>query len=73
MGGLMILFSFIFGILMGYYGLIFLATKLIGTKSNQAYTFGLALLFFIPLIWSVIDPESVFNFMTQGFHIDMRH
>ncbi|PRX56947.1 hypothetical protein [Flagellimonas meridianipacifica] len=72
MGGFVPLFSIAFGFLLIYYvlvyGIIFLAHK-----TGKAILRYLALLlFFLPVVWGLWDLESLFNFLLQGIHLDMK-
>ena len=73
MGNMMILFAMLFAILFIYYLIVYFITKKCSKIENKINVYIVFILFFIPIIWVLIDWEGFFNFMLQGVHLDMRH
>ncbi len=70
LGGFVALLSIAFGYLFGYYLLIYLISLTI--KKNQLLKYGICLLIAIPIVWALVYPEGLINFLMQGIHIDMK-
>lgn len=72
MGGFVPLFGIAFGLLLAYYVLVY-GTIVLAIRTQKAiYRYLAFLLFFTPLIWGLWDLESLFNFLLQGIHLDMK-
>lgn len=72
LGGFMPLFSIALGWLFAYYLVIFVVLVLLNEKKNNMLKYTMALLFFIPIIWGLFAPETLFNFLLQGVKLDFR-
>ncbi|MHA7944054.1 hypothetical protein ACJOV8_013340 [Formosa sp. 3Alg 14/1] len=72
-GDLVLLFGLLFGILFIYYFLLYQLIKWWSKKDNNWSVYVVSLFFVIPLLWGIIDWESLFNFLLQWIHLDMRH
>jgi len=73
MGDLIILFSILFGMLFIYYLLVLYVTNRLSKTAHKRSIYIVAVLFFMPILWMLIDVEGFFNFMLQGVNLDMRH
>lgn len=72
MGGFMPLFSIAFGFLFLYYLLIYILILVFFNQTQKLYKYFICLLLIIPIVFTLIDFETFFDFLLQGIHIDMR-
>ncbi len=72
MGGFMPLFSLAFGILFIYYIIIYFLIIQIPKRKTKWYKYLVYVLFTLPILFGIIDWESLFEFLLQGVLLDMR-
>lgn len=72
LGGFMPLFSIAFGILFVYYLLIYITLVLLSKNENNILKYIMVSVFLIPILWGLLSPETLFNFLLQGVKLDFR-
>ena len=74
MGGFMFLFGVASIFIFLYYLLIYIGVRIITHKknTNKQLLYTLYILVLIPIIWGLIDWESLFEFLLQGVQLNMR-
>ncbi|WP_435624068.1 hypothetical protein [Flagellimonas sp.] len=71
-GGFMPLFSIAFGLLFLYYALVFAIVLLAIKREKNVYMILAYVVFFLPILWTFWDYESLLNFLLQGIELDMK-
>lgn len=61
------------GLLFVYYLAVYIGIKFAGETPNQVFAGCLYLLFSIPIVLLLLEPDHFLNFLMQGVHLDMRH
>lgn len=72
LGGFMPLFSVASGLLFLYYLALYFGMKFVGDGAKKPFIYSFALLFIVPIILTLVDPEAVLGFLLQGIDIDMK-
>ena len=75
LGGFAPLFALATGIVLVYYGVLYIAVFAVNRLQEpyQKISFVvLCLLFCVPIFWSLYDLEGMTNFLLQGVRLDMK-
>ncbi|GEQ86462.1 hypothetical protein ULMS_19700 [Patiriisocius marinistellae] len=61
------------GILFAYYLFLFIVIRIIGNKkASKCAQIIIGIIFFLPIIIMLFNPEGLFNFLLNGIYLDMK-